>query len=250
MALGTAVIVSLQSVIYTYDGWNGMIYFGGEVRDPAREIPRAMGWGVVAILVVYLGLNAASLHTLGIAGLAGEKFPTAAAARVVLGGAAESVVNAVMGVSLLGAISALVMSSSRIPYAMATDALMPKGVLRVNAGGTPTVSLALSGLATVAFIASGTFEKVIAIASFFFVLKYCVSFSSVLRLRRTEPGLPRPYRALGYPIVTWLLLLGSLAFVIGSYYTDTANTLQATWVLVASAPIYIATRRLRSAKPG
>lgn len=238
MALATALVLSMQSVIYTYDGWNGAIYFGGEVRDPAREIPRSMGAGVVAVLAVYLALNAASLYALGIDGLAGSKFPAATAVGTVLGGSAEAIVSGVMALSLLGALSAMVMIGSRVPYALAVDGLMPQRAAQVNDGGTPTVALAATGACIALFAATGTFGTVIAIAAFFFVLKYCVSFSAVFALRLREPNLPRPYRALGYPVVTVLLLAGSVGFIVGTVVTDRRNSLIALGILVASYPAY------------
>lgn len=243
-ALISAFVISLQSVIYTYDGWNGAVYFSGEVKDPRREIPSAMGWGVVTVLIVYLALNAASLHALGIAGLAGEKFPAMASVRAILGTSAESVVSAVMSISLLGALSALVLIASRVPYAMGAESLMPAIATRVNAGGTPTASLAASGVIAVLFILTGTFETVIAIAALFFVIKYVVSFSAVFALRRTMPE-PRAYAAFGYPVITAFLILGSLGFIVGSYITDTANAVNSTYVLVASVPVFLVMRKLR-----
>jgi APA family basic amino acid/polyamine antiporter len=196
---------------------------------------------------VYLALNAASLHVLGISGLAASKFPAADAAGAVLGGGAQSLVRAVMGVSLLGALSANVLLASRVPYALATDRLMPHHLLKVTAGGAPTVALTISAIVAILFIASGTYETVIAIAALFFVLKYCVSFAAVFALRRREPGLSRPYRALGYPWVTGLLLLGSLGFVVGNFFSDRTNSVRALYVLTASVPVYLLARRFRHA---
>ena len=75
LAFVSALVFVFQNVIYTYDGWNGVTYFGGEIKDPGREIPRAMAFGVLAVLVVYLALNAAYLHVLGMGELAHDKFP-------------------------------------------------------------------------------------------------------------------------------------------------------------------------------
>ena len=88
LAFVSALVFVFQNVLYTYDGWNGVTYFGGEMRDPGREIPRAMAYGVIAVLVVYLALNAAYLHVLGMGELAHDKFPaeTAAQAGVRRGG--------------------------------------------------------------------------------------------------------------------------------------------------------------------
>jgi APA family basic amino acid/polyamine antiporter len=246
MALMGALVISLQNVIYTYDGWNGAIYFGGELRDPAREVPRAMAIGVLTVLGVYLALNAACLHVLGVNGLAGARFPASAAAGAVLGPNAESLVRGVMGVSLLGALSAIVLLASRVPYALGADGLMPRAATRVNAGGAPTVGLAFSAIVTIAFVATGTFETVIAIASLFFVLKYCVSFAAVMVLRRKDPT-PRAYSAWGYPWITSLLLIGSVGFVVGNFVVDRTNSLIGVAVIVVSYPVYAIARRARHA---
>jgi APA family basic amino acid/polyamine antiporter len=190
-----AMVLAMQAVIYTYDGWNGMLYFTGEVRDPGRDLPRSMFAGVAGVIVIYLLVNAAFLHVLGIAGLAGTDFAAGAAAAAMFGPRGDTVVRAVMLVSLLSALNAVALMGSRIPYAMGCDGLLPAWATRVNAGGTPTGTLAATALLTLALIATGTFQSLVAIASFFFVLQYVVSFLAVFVLRRRRPDAPRPYRA-------------------------------------------------------
>jgi APA family basic amino acid/polyamine antiporter len=203
-----------------------------------------MASGVVAVLIVYLAINAACLYVLGIDGLAGAKFPATAAVRVVLGGSAEALVGGVLALSLLGALSAIVLIASRVPYAMSGDGLMPRAAARTNVGGTPTTALIASGVVTVFFVATGTFSTVIAIASLFFVLKYCSSFAALFALRWREPNLDRPYRAIGYPVIPALLLLASIGFVVGNFITDRANSTLAAGLLLISYPVYRITRRL------
>jgi APA family basic amino acid/polyamine antiporter len=241
----SALVLAFQNVLYTYDGWNGVVYFGGEMRDPARQIPRAMALGVVAVAAVYLALNAAFLHSLGIAHLAGEKFAASAAALAVLGKTGARVVNAVMAVSILGNVSAVMMQASRVPWAMAVDGLLPHAAARVNRGGTPDVSLGLSALVVLALILSGTFETVIALAAFYYVMQYGVSFTSLFVLRRREPELPRPYRAWGYPWIPGLVWLGAVAFIVGSFAGDRANSIHAVILIVVSYPVYLLARRFR-----
>ena len=239
----SAVVLAFQNVLYTYDGWNGVVYFGGEMKDPGREIPRAMAWGVVAVAAVYLSLNAAFLHSLGIAHLAGEKFAASAAALAVFGKTGERIVSAVMAVSILGNVNAVIMQASRVPYAMAEDGLLPRVTARVNQGGTPDVSLAVSAVIVLALILSGTFETVIALAAFYYVMQYAVSFTSLFVLRRREPDLPRAYRAWGYPWIPALVLLGAVAFIVGSFISDRTNSIRAVAVIVASYPVYLLTKR-------
>jgi APA family basic amino acid/polyamine antiporter len=245
MALFSAVILSFQSVLYTYDGWNGLVYFGGEVKDPAREVPRAMAGGVITVTLVYLVMVGAFLYTLGISGLAGEKFAAAAAAKAVFGATGERIVSVVMVLSLLGALSSYILQSSRVPFAMAEDGLMPSRLTNTNPGGSPTVALALSAAISIALIVSGTFGTVVALAAFFYVLQYAVTFTSVFVLRVKEPDAPRPYKAWGYPVVPAIVLLGAIAFIVGSYLTDRANAMNSTYILAASAPIYLIARKLR-----
>jgi len=246
LTVATALVLALQSVLYTYDGWNGVVYFGGEIKNPGREVPRAMAWGVVVVAVVYLALNGAFLHLLGVPGLAGEKFAAAAAARSVFGDTGERIVSAVMAVSILGNVNAVMMQASRVPHAMAVDHLLPRAVALVNRGGTPHVSLAGSVGVVLALILTGTFQTVIALAAFFYVMQYGVSFTSLFVLRRREPDLPRPYRAWAYPWVPALVLAGAAAFVIGSFFFDRANTLHSVTVLAASYPVYLVVRRARA----
>ena len=232
------MIIALQGVIYTYDGWNGMLYFSGEVRDPGRQIPRAMAGGVVLIIVIYLLLNLAYLHVLPIERMAGETLVAATAAREVFGPRGETLVRVVLILSLLSAASAILLLSSRVPHAMSEDGLFWAGARRVSAGGSPVVTLVLSALVTTGLLVSGTFDQVLAVTAFFFVLNYLLSFISVLVLRRREPETPRPYRAWGYPIVTWFLVLGAVGFLVGNVIGDPLNTRWALLLLVLSYPVY------------
>jgi APA family basic amino acid/polyamine antiporter len=128
--------------------------------------------------------------------------------------------------------------SSRVPIAMSQDGLFPAAAARVSPAGTPTVSLAASAAVSLAFIATGVFKTVTAIAAFYFVANYVVSFSAVLALRRREPDRPRPYRAWGYPWTTGLALVGSGAFLIGAVVGDTALSMYALALLALSYPLY------------
>lgn len=244
LAFVSALVFVFQNVLYTYDGWNGAIYFSGEMRDPGREIPRSMALGVIAVLVVYLALNAAFLHVLGIAELSHDKFPAESAARLVFGTAGEGVVRAVMAATLLGSVNALLMIASRTPYAMSEDGLLPRFASRVNAGGTPHLSLAASAVATLLLVLSGTFQTVLALSAFFYVLQYATTFASLFVLRRREPDTPRAYKAWGYPWIPGLVLFGALAFIAGNFIGDRANSIRAVVVIAASYPMYLVAKRV------
>ena len=242
----TSIVLAMQAVIFTYDGWNGMLYFSEEVRDPGRQIPRAMFTGVFAIIVIYVLVNVAFVHVLGMPGLAASDFAAGAAAQALFGARGDTIIRALLIVALFSGVNAYALFCSRIPYAMARDGLFPKWGTRVNQGGTPTTTLLLSGALAIGFLLTGTYNSVIAVAAFFFVLNYVFSFAAVFKLRRTMAGTPRPYRALGYPYTTGLSLLGGIAFLIGAVVSDRRNSFIAIGLLIASYPVYAVAMRSRA----
>ena len=237
-----ALTVALQAVVYTYDGWTGVIYFSEEVREPARDIPRSLFGGVLAVTAIYLLFNLALLYVLPVERLAGETLAAGAAASALFGARGDTLIRALTIVALLSAVNALLLIATRVPFAMGRDRLFPARAVRVNAGGTPTVALLFSAAATLLFLLSGSFNQVIAVLAFFFVANYAVSFTAVFVLRRREPDAPRPFRAWGYPFTTALALAGSLAFLAGAAATDTRNSLYALALLGLSYPAYLLVR--------
>jgi APA family basic amino acid/polyamine antiporter len=239
MALVGAVVLSLQSIIYTYDGWNAVVYFSEEVTDPGRDIPRSMFGGVLAIIAIYLLVNLALLYVLGISNMAGQDYAAGAAARIIFGPHGDTIFRVLAILSMLSAINAYHLMSTRVLFAMSRDGLFTKKAAEVNEGGTPGVALFTSAAVAVLFIAFGqTFAQVITVLAFFFVANYTLSFISVFVLRRREPDKERPYRAWGYPWTTALALLSSIAFLIGAIASDTRNSVYALLLLAASYPVF------------
>ena len=238
-----AVILALQSVMYTYDGWAAPVYFSEEYAETARNIPRALFGGVLIVLGIYMLWNLALLYILPLPRIAGDIFAMGTAANLVFGPNGDLIVRALMIVSMLAGINAYHLMSTRVVFAMSRDRLFWKVAERVNAGGTPTVSLFFSaGIAVLFIVLSGTFKKLIDALSFFFVANYTMSFISLFVLRRREPDLPRPFRAWGHPWTTGLVLFGSVAFLVGTIVADlrsgTRSSVYALGILVASYPAY------------
>ncbi|MDH4349169.1 MAG: APC family permease, partial [Gemmatimonadota bacterium] len=248
-ALAGAIILGLQSVIYTYDGWTGPLYFGGEVKDPGRDIPRSMLGGVLAVIAIYLLLNLAMVRILGVERMAGDPFPASTAGRAIFGERSDQIVRILVLASIVGGLNALMLMVSRVPYAMASDRLLPSWFTEVNRGGTPTVAHWASVGIAIGFIVTGTFSSVLAIAAFFYVVNYFLSFASVFALRRREPDAPRPFRVPGYPWTTGVALLGSLAFLAGAIVTDWGNSWKALALIAASLPAFLFIRSRQDAKP-
>ena len=151
-----------------------------------------------------------------------------------------------MIVSLLAAVNACLMMASRVPYALSRDRLFPAAFQKVNAGGTPLPAFLTGSVLALIFIATNSFNTVLALLSFFFVANYALTFTSLFVLRHREPDAPRPFRVPLYPIVPGIALLGSLAFMAAAIYSDTRNSLMALGLVAISWPVYWAMRRIRS----
>jgi APA family basic amino acid/polyamine antiporter len=238
-----AFILSAQAVIYAYDGWNGPIYFSEELRDPAREIPRSMFGSLLCVALIYLLVNIAFVYVVPTSVLAGSPLAAGTVTRAIFGARGETIVRLVVVASLPSAVNALLLMAPRVLYGLSRDGLGVAAATRVNARGTPTVGLAASTLVVLAFLATGTFATVIAIAAFYFVLQYTLSFVAVFVLRRREPNAPRPYRAKGHPWTTGFVLAGSIAFLISAVLSDRRNSLYALGILVVSYPVFLIARR-------
>ena len=246
MPLIVAVVLSLQAVIYTYDGWTAPIYFSEEMRDHGRTIPRAIFGGVLTVLVVYLLINVAFARVVPLPTLAGKNFAAAAVAEHLFGIHGDTVLRVIMVAALMSAVNANVLMAPRVLFAMSSDGLFWRGATEVNRGGTPDVALLVSSILAAAFIVTGTFDAVIAKLAFFFVANYTLSFISLFVLRHREPAADRPYRAWGHPVTTAIALIGSVVFLGIAVYFDARNSVYSLALLALSVPAYALVKAART----
>jgi APA family basic amino acid/polyamine antiporter len=249
MALVTAVVLALQAVIYTFDGWTGPTYFGEEVRSPGRGLPRAMIIGVLVVLFIYVMMNVGLVRVLGVGQMAGDPFVAATAGKALFGERGDLIIRSLVLLSILGGINAMALMAPRVVLAMGRDRLLPAGFETVNPGGTPTVGHWASIGVAIGFIVSGTFDTVLALCAFYFVATYTLSFVSVFTLRRKEPHTPRPFLVPGFPYTTGLALAASMGFLAGAVMTDWGNSWKSLVLLALSYPAYRLIVAVRS-RPG
>jgi APA family basic amino acid/polyamine antiporter len=239
-------ILALQAVIVTYDGWYSAIYFTEEDRDPGRNLPRSAFGGVLATLAIYLLVNLALLQVLPISEIAGSQLPAAVAAARIFGERGGTVITLLSLISLFSIVNAVMLLATRIVFAMSRDGLLFAGASRVNERGTPALALAFTAAGAALLVASGTFERLVAMAAIFFVVVYVSGFLAIFLLRRREPDLPRPFRVWGYPWTTGIALAGSLLFLVGNSLSDPENTLYALALIALSYPLYALLRSRRA----
>lgn len=244
-ALLGAFVLAMQAVIFTYDGWNGIVYFSGELKNPARDIPRSMFGGVAAVALIYLLVNIGFIYVLTIAEMSGQPLVAATAANKIFGANGDAVIRVLTIVSLLSAVNAFQLMTSRVLHRLSVFGFVP-GADYVNRGGTPVVALLLSAAACLVMVLTGTLEIVLAVTAFLFVAQYTLIFSTVFLLRRTQSGVARPFRAIGHPWTTGLVLVLSIGFLIGAFLADTRNSIYSVALLALSWPLYLAVRPAQS----
>ena len=237
--------LALVSVLWAYDGWNDLVMVSGEIRDPGRNVVRALSWGMALILGLYLAVNLALHYALPVAQMAREERVAEAAVRGVLGPRGATVLSAVILVSILGALNGSVLSGARIPFAAAQDSLAPKALGFVHPRyRTPSVALlvqgALSALLIVVFrrLGIGQFDTITDMVIFAEWAFYMMCCAAVIVLRRRRPDLPRPYRAWGYPYAQILFVVCAFGLVLNSLWEAPRQSGAGVVLILLGLPAY------------
>jgi amino acid transporter len=248
--------LALVAVLWAYDGWIETTYVGSEIRDPARVLPRSIILSTVIVIVLYTLATFAYVWVLSPGVMAevmtGSQLVAADAARVTLGQAGAAVVALTIIVSTLGANNGIVLTAARIPYAMARGGHFFAWAARVHPRwATPVPALVAQGVIACALLFTGTYEQLATYVVFASFLFYGMSCAAVVRLRRTRPELPRPYRAWGYP-VTPLVFIGFAAWLVGNTILEAPRDAAiGAGIIVAGLPGYwYWTRGTRSGEQG
>lgn len=238
MATLIAFVLAFQLVLGTYDGWHSPIYFSEEDTNPTRNVPRSMFIGIILIISIYLLVNVALLYILPMSVLAGSKFAGADAMNLMFGAMSGKIVTILALLSLIGIINALLMMGPRIMLALSRDGLFAAKATHINKGGSPIFGLLSTALAAVVLSSIGTFEMLLAVSQFFAVTITILLVVSLFILRRTEPDLPRPFRAWGYPYAPFLMLIFAVLLFFGYIVSNPYPSLYALMVLAVSYPVF------------
>jgi amino acid transporter len=238
--------LALVSVLWAYDGFADLANAAGEIKDPGRNLPRALILGTLAIVGIYLAANAAFLYMHPIDRMAQSPLIAADTLQALVGGIGVSVVSIVVMISTFGALNGVLLVNPRIFFAMADDRLFFPTMATVHPTyHTPYVAILLAGALGTVFVLSLTFVQltdtfVLAIWPF-----YAVGVAAIYRLRRTRPDLARPYRVLGYPIVPAVFIGGVVYLLVNALATDPFWTSLVFAAILAGLPVYFALFRQR-----
>ncbi|HVO46254.1 MAG TPA: amino acid permease [Steroidobacteraceae bacterium] len=246
-AAGTllAIVPAIRAILTAYDGWYAPVYTAEESLDCSRTLPRAIIGGALMVVGLYLLINYAFLRVLPIPVLAASTLPAATAADVVLPHGSGALMTAISILIALNLVNGNVIIGSRVLFSMAREGWIPAALAGVNTGGTPHAALIATTVTSTAMILTGSFNQLIALFAVLILLNYVVTFASVFALRWRNPALPRPYRALGYPFSTGIVLAGSLSFLVAALIEDWRSGLTAVLFLSLCLPAYAFAARSR-----
>ena len=236
----SGMLLALIPVMFSYSGWNAAAYLAEEVKDPARNVPRALAIGTIAVVIVYVAMNVVYLYALDVAAMSSVRVRIVdAAAEVLFGPRVADVLTVVSIFIVLGSISANIFAGPRVYYAMARDGLFLKAAARVHPRThTPAYAIAAQGIWASVLVLSGTFERLVNYTGFAVVLFAGIAVLSLFVLRRREPDAPRPFRALGYPVAPGLFVVASAAMVVNAIWREPMPSLGGLAILAAGIPVY------------
>lgn len=240
-------LTALLAVMFTYDGWGDGLRLAGEVRDPARNVPLGMTLAVGLVILIYVAANIAFLYLVPSAELAQSPLAAATAAERIplLGRAGGSLASLLVMVSTFGCVASGALTYPRTQFAMADRGLMLPVVARVSPRfQTPSVATWIIGVIGVAFIFMGSFQRL----ADQFVLGgwpfYTLAVAGVFVLRRTQPGLERPFRVWGYPWVPGFFVLAGLLMMGNALIAAPRSTAITFGLVLSGVPLYWAWRAI------
>ena len=250
-AMSTGVLsafgVALISVLWAVEGYYFITYAAGEVRDPHRNLPRALTFGLLTVMVIYVVVNLAYLYALPMDSLRGVSRVAEAAATSMVGPAGATIIALTVLVSTLGADAAVILGASRLFYAMAKDGLLLPSAAAIHPKyHTPHIAIIGLTLWSSILALSGTYEDLFTYVVFVSVLFSLLGGLALFRLRIDRPKADRPYRVWGYPFVPVVFIAGALFMVLNTLISKPVQSIAGLGILAIGLPVYYWSGRVRT----
>ncbi len=241
--LVTAIGAAMVPVLFAFGGWQTSNFIAEEVKDPRKNLSRALVMGVAGVIVLYVGVNFVCVRALGPEGLANTRAPATAVMRVAMGDTGARLIALGIAVSTLGFLSQSVLTAPRVYFAMARDGLFFRSVAKVTEHThVPVIAIILQSVWTIVVALSGRYEQilnyVVSMDFLFFGLTGASLFVFRSREAKAKSNSVRGYRAPGHPFTTAVFVLVSWLVVINTIYKYPANSLLGMSILLLGLPVY------------
>jgi APA family basic amino acid/polyamine antiporter len=235
---GTAILGTL----WAYDGWVGVGNIAGELKNPKRDLPKSIIFGVTMIIAVYVLINLAIIQVIPVEEVIASSKPASDAATVLFGSGGAALISAGILISIFGALNGYLLTGVRIPFAMAQDGLMPYASFfgKINEKyQTPLNAFVLEVILACIYVFSGSFEMLTNLVTFILWIFFTMAVAGVFILRKKHKHIERPYQVPLYPIVPMVGIIGGLYIIVNTLFTDTTNALYGLAITIIGLPVYI-----------
>jgi APA family basic amino acid/polyamine antiporter len=238
-------LLALIPIMFSYSGWNAAAYVAEEIRDPGRNLPRAMALGTAAVIAVYLLLNLLYVYALPLADFgAVEARVVDAAGERLFGPGFAAVLSAASVVMIAASVSAMVLAGPRVYFAMARDGQFFPAAARVHPRfRTPVAAIVAQSAWSGLLVLAGTFDQLLLYTGFAVVTFASAAVAGLFVLRRRYPSAPRPFRAWGYPVAPGIFVAAGVAMVVNAIWREPAASGAGVLLIVAGVPLYWLFRR-------
>jgi basic amino acid/polyamine antiporter, APA family len=242
MGLGTGQLfsafgVALIAVFWAYDGWVYITWVAGEVKSPRRNVPLAMVLGTLAVGLIYVSMNMVYVYALPLSEIAQHETIAHAAASALFSPRAAAWLSIMIAVSCFGAMASLVLSGSRVYFAMARDGAFFQSMAKIHPKWrTPAFSLIGQGVWACLLTVSGRYDQLYTYVMFGMVLSYTLTVAGLFILRAKRPDTPRPYRCTGYPWLPAIYVLIGSAWTLNTIITRPREALAGTILVLIGVP--------------
>jgi amino acid transporter len=231
---------ALVAALWAYDGWNNVSMVSSEIKQPQKNLPRALVYGTGLVVAIYLLTNIAYFYVLDSSAVAASDRVAAAMMQVILGSGGAAAVSVAAMISIFAALNGSILSGSRVPYALARDGLFFGPFAQVHPRhATPGVSiLALSAWACV-LVLSGRYDQLLTIVIFPSWILYGMTAAAVIVLRQKQPDRPRPYRTVGYPLMPALFVLVAAILIFFTLKNSPRESAIGLVLIAIGVPFYL-----------
>ncbi len=236
--------VALVGVLWAFEGWNTCTFAAGEVKNPQRDLPRALILGTIAVIGLYVALNLVYYRVLTVSEVAESKRVGADAAVRIFGRAGAQFVSLLIIISTLGSLNGSILAAPRVYYAMAKDGLFFRWCAEIHPKyHTPHRALLVQCIWAVLLVVLGTYNELFTYVVFAAWIFYALTGYAVIILRRKRPDLPRPYRVTGYPWVPIAFVLASVWFLVNTLFEKPVESGLGTLMVLLGVPVFWFWRR-------
>lgn len=242
--LVSALGIGLIAVFWAYDGWVYITWVAGEVKDPRRNVPRAMVLGIIVVAVVYIAMNMTYVYAMPLTEVAKHETIAAAAAETMFSPGAANWLSAVIALSCFGAMASCTLSGARVYYAMARDGVFFQRMAQVHPKWrTPALSLIGQGVWACLLTVSGRYDQLYTYVIYGMVLSYTLTVIGLFVLRWKRPDIPRPYRCTGYPWLPAIYILLGTWWTMNTIVERPKEALAGTIIVLLGVPGYLYWKR-------